>query len=137
MREARNGCDLVFLSDSGSTVIARIDPWRHVVTSCSTTLINRRNAAAALVAAPLSLHAKAKPFTCTELASFVEGIAKYRDKGVPLSTTERAVAEGGMSGADKKRFTRLVDEVYATPEISPAAWASIAVRTCTIARKRR
>ena len=83
----------------------------------------------------LALNVSAKPFTCAELTVFAEGIAQYRDQGVPMSTAKAAVSDGKMSREDKKHFTQLIETIYAKPSIAPPVWGAIAAQTCRTTKR--
>lgn len=96
----------------------------------------RLTAALVFILAVIPQEVWSKPFTCAELASFTASIAKFRDQGVPLTTSKKAVADGRMTDADKQLLTKLVGTIYASPDISPVAWPALAETNCKNARRK-
>lgn len=76
-----------------------------------------------------------KPFTCAELGSFAESIAGFRDRGVPLSTSQKAVTDGRLTEVDKRRFLEIVETIYASSNVSPSEWSIFAIETCKKTRR--
>jgi hypothetical protein len=99
-------------------------------------LSKRLTAALVFILAVTPQDVWSKPFTCAELSSFTVSIAKFRDQGVPLTTSKRAVADGRMTDADKQLFTKLVGTIYASPDISPVALSVLAEKNCKSARRK-